>query len=107
VFRVSKAEEKTRTIVTIDGELSGDYIEVVETCCDQAISAGKPVRLFLRDVPAVDQASRALLCRLAAKGVRLLARGVYTSYLVRALDPAGTESPKPAIPPGRRSLVRR
>ena len=92
MFRVSKAEERLSTIVTIDGELSGDRIEVVETSCDQALSTGKPVHLFLRDVSTVDQAGRALLCRLAAKGVHLLASGVYTSYLVRALNPSGKES---------------
>jgi ABC-type transporter Mla MlaB component len=90
MFRVSKAEEPSRTIITIDGQLSGDYIAVVETCCDQAISAGKAVHLFLRDVSMVDQAGRALLCRLAARGVRMLASGVYTSYLIRALKPSGT-----------------
>lgn len=87
MFRVSKAEERSRTIITLDGQLSGDYIEVVETCCDQAISTGKPVHLLLRDVSTVDQAGRALLGRLAAKGVCLLANGVYTSYLVQALTP--------------------
>ena len=91
MFRAGKVEGRSRTIVTIDGQLSGDYIEAVETCCDQAMCRGKPVHLFLRDVSTVDQAGRALLCRLAAKGVRLLASGVYTSYLVRALSPAGTE----------------
>ena len=105
VFRVSRTEERSRRVVTIDGELSGNYIEVVETCCDQAISMGKPVHLFLRDVSTVDQAGRALLRRLAAKGVRLLASGVYTSYLVRALNPAGTEFLKSSSPPGRRRLV--
>jgi len=87
MFRVSKAEERLRTIVTIDGQLSGDYIEVLETCCDQAISTGKPVDLILRDVSTIDQASCALLRRLAASGVRLLASGVYTSYIVQALTP--------------------
>ncbi len=95
MFRVSKAEEPARTIVTIDGQLLGDSIAVVETCCDQAISTGKAVHLFLRDVLTVDQAGRTLLCRLAAKGVRLLASGIYTSYLVRALNPSGTEPLNP------------
>jgi ABC-type transporter Mla MlaB component len=93
MFRVSKAEESSRTIFTIDGQLSGDSIEVVETFCDQAKSRGKPVHLFLRDVSMVDQAGRALLCRLAAKGVHLLATGIYTSYLVRMLSPSRTEPP--------------
>ena len=89
-------------IVTIDGQLSADYIGVVETCCDQAISTGKPVKLFLHDVSTVDQACRALLCRLAAKGVRLLGSGVYTAYLVRTLDPAGAKALISSItaPPG-------
>jgi ABC-type transporter Mla MlaB component len=92
VFRVSSTDEPSRTTITIDGQLSGESIRAVEICCDQAISKGKPVQFFLRDVSAVDQCGHALLCRLAARGVRLLARGVYTSYLVRALDPAGAVS---------------
>lgn len=89
MLRVSKIEGRSRTIITVDGQLSGDYIEVVETCCDQVLSTGKPVRVFLRDVSTIDQAGRALLCRLAARGVRVLASGVYTSCIVRALRPAG------------------
>jgi hypothetical protein len=91
MFRASKAEEGSRTVITIDGQLSGDSIEVVGNCCDEAVSTGKRVQLFLRDVSAVDQAGRDLLCRLAAKGVRVIASGVYTSYLVRALLPAGAD----------------
>jgi len=46
MFRVSKSEEPSRTIVTIDGELSGECIEVVETYCDHKISPGTPVPLL-------------------------------------------------------------
>jgi ABC-type transporter Mla MlaB component len=92
MFRVSRTEERSRTVITIDGQLSADSVEVIGTCCDQAQSADKPVHLFLRDVSSIDRAGRALLCRLAAKGVRLIASGVYTSYLIRRLGPAGTEA---------------
>jgi hypothetical protein len=51
------------------------------------VCAGKPVHLFLRDVTTVDQAGRALLERLAAKGVRLRAKGIYNSYIVQELMP--------------------
>ena len=90
MFRVSKTEEPSGTIVTIDGQLSGDTIAVVETCCDQTLSAGKAVHLFLRDVSMVDHAGRALLSRLAARSVQMHASGVYTSYLVRGLNPSVT-----------------
>jgi hypothetical protein len=91
MYWVSKAEERSRTIITVDGQLSGESIEVLESCCVQAVSNGKPVHLFLRDVLTVDQAGRTLLCRLAARGIRLLGSGVYTSYLVRAVNPDSTQ----------------
>jgi hypothetical protein len=50
--------------------------------------------LYLRDVSVIDQAGRALLSRLAARGIRLLANGVYTSHLVQDLSPAGDEAPR-------------
>jgi len=97
MLRVTKAEERSHTLITIDGQLSGDSIEVVETCCSQAVSGGKPVQLFLHDVSTVDEAGIILLRRLAAKGVRLLGRGVYTSYIVRELSLPGTTSRHSAL----------
>jgi len=92
MIRVTKTEEQSGTIVTVDGQLSSDSIAVVETCCNQAKSNGKPVQLFLRDVATVDRAGQVLLSRLASKGIRLVAKGVYTSYLVQSLTSA---VPKP------------
>jgi hypothetical protein len=85
MFRITKAEDLSRTILTIDGQLSSESVAAVETCCNQAGLEGRPVQLYLRDVTSVDQAGQKLLRRLAAKGVHLAASGVYTSYLVQAL----------------------
>ena len=52
----------------------------------QAIGHGKPVRLFLRDVSTMDESARALLGRLAAKGIHLSAAGVYSSYMVAEIS---------------------
>ncbi len=91
MIRVTKTEERSGTTITIDGQLSIDSVGLVEICCDQAAANGKPVRLFLRDVTSVDRAGQTLLSCLAARGVRLSASGVYTSYLVQSL--ASPESP--------------
>src|SRR4051794_13301228 len=88
MIRVNKTEEQSKTIITIDGQLSGDSIGVVETSCNQASSGGRPIELFLRDVTTVDADGRLLLSRLAANGVQLVASGVYTSYLVQSLTDA-------------------
>jgi len=91
MIRVTKGEEAGRTVITVDGQISGDYIAIVETCCNQAISTGAPVDLFLRDVSTIDESGRALLRRLAHKAVRLRASGIYNSYLVCELHPTVTE----------------
>lgn len=85
MIRVTKTEELSLTLVTIDGQLRGDSIAIVETCCKDAKASGKPVQLFLRDINVVDQAGELLLSRLAGEGIRLSARGVYTSHLVQSV----------------------
>jgi len=89
MIRVTKTEERSRIVVTIDGQLSGECVPVIETCCSQAEAKRKPIYVFLRDVTTVDQAGTMLLRRLAAKGIRLLARGMYTSYLVQTVASGG------------------
>jgi len=65
-----------------------------------------PVQLYLRDVTSVDQSGQNLLSRLAAKGIDLVASGVYTSYLVQALTGAAKGPRNPDIdktaPSGRK-----
>jgi len=73
-------------MITVDGELAGDYLEAIEASCDQASSKGKPVWLFLRDLSVIGEDGRALLRRLATKGVRLTASGLYTSYVVQLIQ---------------------
>jgi hypothetical protein len=76
------ADGPASTTITVDGKLSGDYVEPVETCCIEAISKGKPVRLYLRDVSTIDERGRSLLRKLVEKGVGLKASGIYSSYIV-------------------------
>jgi hypothetical protein len=79
---VITADDAASTTITVDGKLSGDWVEPVETCCIQAISKGKPVCLYLRHVATIDERGRALLRDLARRGVGLKASGVYSSYIV-------------------------
>ena len=76
------------TTITVDGKLSGDYVDPVETCCKQAISKGKPVRLYLRDVSTIDERGRMLLRELSQKGVGLKASGIFSSYVVDEIQSA-------------------
>jgi len=86
MIRIMTADEPAGTTITVDGVLSGKTVEPVETCCIQALSSGKPVRLHLRDVSAIDEHGRTTLRHLAAAGVDLTANGIYSSYIVDAIQ---------------------
>lgn len=97
MIRIMMADEPAGTRITVDGRLSGEGVEPVETCCIQALATGKPVQLFLRDVAIIDERGRTLLRNLAAKGVSLSASGIYSSFIV-----AGIQSAALAAVPARR-----
>jgi|SRR5271165_928453 len=82
MIRIMTAEELASTTITVDGKLSGEGVEPVETCCIQALSKGTAVRLHLRDVSAIDERGQELLRLLVSQGVGLTANGVYSSYIV-------------------------
>jgi hypothetical protein len=89
MIRIMTVDELTSTTITVDGTLSGEGIEPVQTCCIEALSRGKPVRLHLRDVSAIDERGRTMLRYMAAQGVYLTANGIYSSYIVGDIQSAG------------------
>ena len=103
MIRVMTSDEPVLTTITVDGQLSGSDVEVVERSCDEARSKGKPICLFFRDVPVIGEDGKALLRRLAAKGIRLKSSGVYNSYIVQSIQPDDLPAtPLPKAMPTRR-----
>ena len=86
MIRITTASNSNRLIISVDGEVAGEYVDVIESFVKQASGRGNPVCLHLRDVTAIDERGRALLERLGAKGVRLRAEGVYWSYIVAEIN---------------------
>jgi hypothetical protein len=88
MLRIMTADEPASTTITVDGRLSGESIEPVQACCIQALANGKPVKLYLRDVSAIDERGRAMLRHLAEEGVDVTAKGIYSSYIVDEIQSA-------------------
>ena len=99
MLRIMTEDEPARTIITVDGTLSGDGIEPVQACCIQALSNGKPVRLHLRDVSAIDERARAMLSLLAEEGVDVTAKGIYSSYIVDEILSASLSKRRSTVTP--------
>ncbi len=86
MIRIMTANDEASTTITVDGMLSNQTVEPVQTCCMEALSRGKPVRLYLRDVSAIDESGRQMLRHLAAEGVDLTANGIYSSHVVEEIQ---------------------
>jgi len=85
MIRILTADAPEAITITLDGHLAGESVDAVEICTHQAIGQRRPVNLFLREVSAIDERGRALLCRLAEKGVDLSAAGIYCSYIIAGI----------------------
>jgi hypothetical protein len=92
MIRIMTATKVKGTTITVDGQVTGEYVEAIDTVVKQAIGRGGPVKLFLRDVCSIDEGGRALLGRLASKGVHLRATGLYSSYVVAEINRSAADS---------------
>ena len=79
MIRIMTADEPASTTITVDGKLSGEGVEPLEACCIQALLKGKPVRLNLRDVSAIDDRGQTMLRLLVSQGVGLTANAPTSS----------------------------
>jgi hypothetical protein len=94
MIRILTADERNGITITVDGQLVDDSVGAVETCSYQAMSQGRPVHLFLRDVSHIGEQGRSLLSRLARNGVQLSASGVYSSYIVAEISRGRPQHPE-------------
>jgi len=98
MIRILTTNEPSANTIIVDGQLVSDYVDAVETCIRQAMGQESPVHLFLRNVSHIDEEGRALLSRLAAKGVELSASGLYSSYVVSEIQREPARSSRVARP---------
>jgi ABC-type transporter Mla MlaB component len=75
-------------VLTLEGQLVGEYTTFIEESCNAALSKDRRVSLQLNDVSTIDEAGRSLLRKLAHKGIEIRASGIYTSYVVRSINAA-------------------
>ncbi len=86
MIRILTATRANRTNITVDGEVVGEFADAIDTVVNQKSGRGGPIHLCLRDVLRIDQHGLAVLRRLADKGVRLSATGVYFSHVVAGIS---------------------
>ena len=91
LFRLEKCQDKGKTVITLEGELAGEYVPVVEGYMKNLLAGPAPLVVRLLDVSVIDQAGINLLKCFVDHGVALQGSGVYTSFLLSRL-----KKPSPA-----------
>ena len=85
MLRITRTDHRNHILISIEGKLVGDNIEVAELTCGEALATNTPVTVFLKGVTEIDANGHAFLRRLVMARVRLRALGIYSRYIVRKL----------------------
>jgi hypothetical protein len=86
MFRITRANRPNQILITMEGQLAGEYVGIAEKACSEALSANIPVTVFLNGVMEIDRQGHAFLRKLLMRRARLRARGIYLRYLVKSLQ---------------------
>jgi hypothetical protein len=88
-FKLEQQVEGENTIVTLDGDLTGEYVKLVESYLQRLLSTETNLILKLRGIQTITFPAMELLQRLADKGVVLLGSGLYTEHIIERITARG------------------
>ena len=91
LFRLEKGQDQGKTVITLEGELAGEYVPVVEGYMKNLLGGPAPLVVRLRNVNFIDPAGIHLLKGFVDHGVSLQGSGIYTSFILARL-----KKPSPA-----------
>lgn len=89
-FKLEQGRDRGKTVITLEGELAGEYVPVVEANMRNLLTGHAPLVFRLLNVSVIDQAGMNLLQFFVDHGVLLQGSGVYTSFI---LDRIKKQSP--------------
>jgi len=105
MLRISIINEDSRTVINLEGKLTGEWVKELEQSWNKAKleHEGKPVEVVLRAVSYEDEAGKKLLADLAAQGAELKGCGCMTGALIQEIV-SGVKTKLAALS-GKKSLA--
>ncbi len=85
MLRITRTDHPRHILLVIEGKLAGDNVGVIASTCEEALSTGAAVTVFLKDITGIDVSGQECLKRLAQTRARVRALGIYSRFLVRRL----------------------
>ena len=93
MFRITTRGADGELVLTLEGTLTGPWVDELNTCWHTVVAAapGARLRVDLSSVCRVDSEGRDLLSAMHRSGARLVARGCVMPVLVREIAEAEQE----------------
>jgi hypothetical protein len=82
VFRLRQSENPNGTSITIEGELKGEGVGIVESICREALSKNANVTVLINNITEIDAEGRSFLKRMATTKAQMRAIGIYSRYII-------------------------
>ena len=85
MLKITTDADGGRTILKLEGRLTGPWVEELKTCWQKAVAGKQHVGVALNEVIFIDEAGRKLLADMHRQGVELTAAGCMTKAIIERI----------------------
>jgi len=85
MLKITTDTDAARTILKLEGRLTGLWVEELRTCWQKAVAEKQQVGVVLNEVTFIDEAGRKLLADMHRQGVELTAAGCMTKAIIERI----------------------
>jgi ABC-type transporter Mla MlaB component len=82
MLKITAHSKPTQDILELEGRLAGPWVQELNDCWQQHLSAKRQIRVLLRQVSYIDDAGKVLLAAMHRAGVKLEASGCMTKDVI-------------------------
>ena len=85
MLKITSHADGERTILELEGSLSGPWVGELKECWQRAAAGGARMRVVLKQVSYVDRPGRSILAEMYRQGVELMAEGCMITAIVEEI----------------------
>jgi hypothetical protein len=85
MLKITTHTEGERTVLELEGSLSGPWVEELKECWQRAAGGGEAMTVVLKQVSYVDRPGRIILGEMYRQGVELAAEGCMIRAIIEEI----------------------
>jgi anti-anti-sigma regulatory factor len=85
MLKITTHADGERTILEVEGSLTGPWVEELKECWQRAAAGGERMRVVLKQVSYVDRPGRKILTEMYQQGAELAAEGCMITAIIEEI----------------------